>query len=105
MSDNLFVTVQDIGFTNATVQDVDLTSAVSTPYSSGSALVQDVDLSNAYSSTLNVNNPTTLNSLSSVEDVDASAKINGSVLVYKSTTSKWTATTHLDAQDMDGGEF
>jgi hypothetical protein len=29
----------------------------------------------------------------------------GSVLVYKTTTNKWTSTTTLDAQNMDGGEF
>lgn len=38
-------------------------------------------------------------------DVDASSPDNGSVLVFKSITSKWTATTTLDAQNMEGGEF
>lgn len=38
-------------------------------------------------------------------DVDASNLVNGSVLVYKTTTSKWTSTTTLDAQNMEGGEF
>lgn len=38
-------------------------------------------------------------------DVDASALNNGSVLVYKTQTNKWTATTILDAQNMEGGEF
>jgi hypothetical protein len=38
-------------------------------------------------------------------NVDASSKTNGSVLVYKTNTSKWTSTTTLDAQNMEGGEF
>jgi len=43
--------------------------------------------------------------LSEIKDVDASNLVNGSVLVYKTNTNKWTSTTTLDAQDMEGGEF
>lgn len=45
---------------------------------------------------------------SNIEDlknVDAANAVNGSVLVYKVTTNKWTSTTTLDAQNMEGGEF
>jgi len=42
---------------------------------------------------------------SSMSNVDTSSLSNGSVLVYKTTTSKWTSTTTLDAQNMEGGEF
>ena len=57
------------------------------------------------SSTLN--NPVFLESLDNVADVDTSTygKLNGSVLVYRTTTNKWTSTTTLDAQNMEGGEF
>jgi hypothetical protein len=41
----------------------------------------------------------------SMSNVDTSSLTNGSVLVYKTTTSKWTSTTTLDAQNMEGGEF
>ena len=53
----------------------------------------------------NLNNP--LDSLSLVGDIDitTNGKLNGSVLVYNSTTSKWTSTTTLNAQNMEGGEF
>jgi hypothetical protein len=53
----------------------------------------------------NLNNP--LDSLSLVGDIDitTNGKENGSVLVYNSTTSKWTSTTTLSAQNMEGGEF
>jgi hypothetical protein len=44
-------------------------------------------------------------SISGLGDVDAYLPSNGSVLVYKTITSKWTATTTLDAQNMEGGEF
>jgi hypothetical protein len=50
-------------------------------------------------------NPATLESISNIADVDTSTLINGSVLVYKTSTNKWTSTTLLDAQNMEGGEF
>ena len=50
-------------------------------------------------------NPITIPKLSDIGDVDASSLTNGSVLVYKTNTGRWTSTTTLDAQNMDGGEF
>jgi len=44
-------------------------------------------------------------SLTNMGDVDASNLVNGSVLVFKTNTNKWTSTTTLDAQNMEGGEF
>ena len=44
-------------------------------------------------------------SLSTINDVDASNLEDGSVLVYKTNTSKWTSTRLLDQQYMEGGEF
>jgi hypothetical protein len=38
-------------------------------------------------------------------DVTTNGKIDGSVLVYKTATSKWTATKTLDAQNMEGGHY
>jgi len=40
-----------------------------------------------------------------LNDVDTNILINGSVLVYKTTTNKWTSTTILDAQDVTGGQY
>jgi hypothetical protein len=56
-------------------------------------------------SSSNVANPAVVESISNIADVDATNKIDGSILVYKSITNKWTSTTTLDAQDMEGGEF
>jgi hypothetical protein len=55
----------------------------------------------------NIANPAVVESMSNIADVDVTTngKNNGSVLVYKTTTNKWTATTTLDAQNMEGGEF
>jgi hypothetical protein len=52
-------------------------------------------------------NAAVLESLGNIGDVDVATngKNNGSILVYKTTTNKWTATTTLDAQNMEGGEF
>ena len=51
--------------------------------------------------------PAVVETISNIADVDVTTngKINGSVLVYRSTTNKWTSTTTLDAQNMEGGEF
>jgi len=43
--------------------------------------------------------------IAGLADVDAFGTVNGSILIYKSTTNKWTASTTLDAQNMEGGEF
>lgn len=55
----------------------------------------------------NLSNPTIVESLSYIGDVDitTNGKVNGSILVYKSATNKWTASTTLDAQNVDAGEF
>ena len=55
----------------------------------------------------NLSNPAVVESMDNIADVDmtTNGKINGSLLVYKTTTNKWTATTTLDAQNMEGGEF
>lgn len=44
-------------------------------------------------------------SITNMSDVDATNLQNGSVLVYKTQTSKWTSTRLLDQQFMEGGEF
>ena len=44
-------------------------------------------------------------SISQFPDVDSSTLVNGSVLVYKTTTNKWTSTTTLDLQNVEAGEF
>lgn len=38
-------------------------------------------------------------------DVVTEGIVNGSLLVYRSATSKWTSTINLNAQNMDAGEF
>lgn len=44
-------------------------------------------------------------SISTLGDVDTSALNDGSVLVYKMNTHKWTSTLTLDAQNMEGGHY
>ncbi len=55
----------------------------------------------------NLSTPAVVESLESVADVDTitNGKINGSVLVYRTTTNKWPSTTILDAQDVTGGQY
>jgi hypothetical protein len=43
--------------------------------------------------------------LEDIPNVDASSLENGSVLVYKTATSKWTSTKILDLQTVEAGEF
>lgn len=60
-----------------------------------------------FTTTTDLSNPLFLESLDNVGDVDVltNGKVNGSVLVYRTTTNKWTSTTTLDAQSVEGGEF
>jgi hypothetical protein len=69
-----------------------------------SATVQQTSL---FITSTNLAEPATVDTLSSVGDVDVTTngQLNGSVLVYKTTTNRWTSTTTLDAQNMEGGEF
>lgn len=55
----------------------------------------------------NLANPATVESIGSIANVDiaTNGQVNGSVLVYKTTTNKWTSTTVLDAQDVTGGQY
>jgi hypothetical protein len=55
----------------------------------------------------NVANPAVVESIDNIADVDVTTngKLNGSILVYRTTTNRWTSTTTLDAQNMEGGEF
>jgi hypothetical protein len=46
-----------------------------------------------------------LSPISANIEVDATARTDGSVLVYKTATSKWTATTTLNAQNLEGGNY
>ena len=58
-------------------------------------------------SSTNLAAPAVVESIDNVADVDVTTngKVNGSVLVYRTTTNRWTASTTLDAQNMEGGEF
>lgn len=57
--------------------------------------------------TSTLTNPAVVESLDYVGDIDVATngKVNGSILVYRTTTNRWTSTTTLDAQNMEGGEF
>lgn len=44
-------------------------------------------------------------SITHAGDVDSSILVDGSMLVYRTISQKWTSTTTLDAQNMEGGEF
>lgn len=44
-------------------------------------------------------------SVDGLQDVDVTNKVNGSVLVYNSSTGKWTATQDLENQNINGGHY
>ena len=46
-----------------------------------------------------------LGNLSSSPDLDVTTLQDGSLLVYKSSTQKWTSSTLLNSQTLDGGFF
>lgn len=49
--------------------------------------------------------PQGITTLQGLQNVDTTNLQNGSVLVYASATEKWTSTTTLSAQNLEGGEF
>ena len=56
-------------------------------------------------SNTNLANPAVVESMSNIADVDVTTngKVTGSILIYRATTQKWTASTTLDAQNREGG--
>ena len=62
---------------------------------------------------LNVNSETQLAAPATVESINDIANVDtttnglttGSILIYRTTTNKWTASTVLENQNMEGGEF
>lgn len=49
--------------------------------------------------------PTGVNSIGDAVDVDATNKVEGSVLVYSTQSEKWVATTQLENQIMESGQY
>lgn len=52
-----------------------------------------------------VQGPSGPNYINTAGDVDISTLENGSVLVYKSSSLKWTATRSLEEQSLEGGHY
>jgi hypothetical protein len=59
------------------------------------------------STTTTLSNPAVVQKLTDVGDVDITTNglNNGSLLIYKESTQKWTSSRLLDFQVMEGGEF
>ena len=84
MADTIFVSIEEDDVFSVTTSEVETTTVQSSEQ-----------------------NTSSVESRAKIGDVDTSTngKNNGSILVYRTTTNKWTATTTLDAQNMEGGEF
>ena len=52
-----------------------------------------------------IQGPSGPSSISAAGDVDVSNLEDGSVLVYKSSSSMWTATTTLEQHNLEGGHY
>jgi hypothetical protein len=46
-----------------------------------------------------------IQNISDANDVDASSKVDGAVLVYSSASQKWVATKSLDNQIIESGQY
>lgn len=68
---------------------------------STTATVDNTETTTTVASTSNV----ATNSVEALADVDLQNLQQGAVLVYKVNTSKWTATTTLEEQNLEGGYF
>lgn len=49
--------------------------------------------------------PAGIQNIAQASDVDATNLTNGSMLIYKGDTQKFTATTSLESQIIEGGHF
>ena len=49
--------------------------------------------------------PSGVTRISAADDVDSTTLADGSVLVYQTSTNKWTSGTLLNQQTIDAGEF
>lgn len=52
-----------------------------------------------------IQGPSGVATLSDAGDVDMTNLDNGSILIYKTATNKWTSSTHLESQIVEGGEY
>jgi hypothetical protein len=75
--------------------------------SNGNELQVTTQQNNLVNVTSNLSAPAVVDRLGDIANVDVltNGEQNGSVLVYKTNTSKWTSTRTLDLQIMEGGEF
>jgi hypothetical protein len=55
--------------------------------------------------TVGVQGPAGPNFINLAEDVDVTNLTNGSLLIYKSDTQKWTSSTLLQNQTVEAGEY
>jgi hypothetical protein len=49
--------------------------------------------------------PSGIENISDALDVDATNKVQGSVLVYSTQNQKWVATTQLENQNVESGHY
>jgi hypothetical protein len=68
-------------------------------------LIVTVEDTSLVTATTALANPVVIESMASIADVDTTNLTNGSVLVYKTATNKWTSTLNLEDQYMNGGFF
>jgi hypothetical protein len=71
------------------------------------AIVEDPTGSSTGNDTTVTASQTTVppNTIENMLDVDLQQLTDGSLLIYKNTTAKWTASTLLDKQSMEGGHY
>ncbi len=70
------------------------------------AVVEDPTGSGSESGSLVVSSSTIPpNSIENMADVDLTGLTDGALLIYRNNTARWTASTLLDKQSMEGGEF
>jgi hypothetical protein len=83
--------------------DVEITS----PTGKKTRVIEGVVTLNPEITTPDGSAPTNIISLDDVNDIDVvtNGKLDGSVLVYKTATNKWTSTKILNQQIVDGGEY
>lgn len=95
MADTLTVSVDSQG---STISPSNTTLTTSTTTGGGSSTITTVGIQGASGAVVPLSENVQV-------DIVSEGLNNGSLLVYKTNTSKWTATKTLNLQTVDSGEF
>jgi hypothetical protein len=80
-------------------------TTVATTQDCGTVITQTTEIQTVVTGILGPPGPSGAGSLDEMSDIDLTSLGSGSLLIYNTQTQKWTATTLLDQQTVESGQF